>query len=348
MSSTRSLPRKAVLALTVSVALLSLVELVLRAALPVERLQFQWERADAIMEIDDAHLLEIRPSECYEGDDGPYHWKKCTNDQNIREEEHIPEAIPAGTRRYLALGDSWVFGWSLDQGETFPDALEELLPERLGVEHVEVVNGGKPTATTLDMLTIWHRLSAIMDLHGVILGTSHNLQQLAWDPGLRHSVYSRIHGAPFVNLRLYLALRRLIVPCSRPTYASFEQAHARRNVREMMTDDMVQIATEARGEGLPVWFVNMPDLWDTPVGLRRSWAPYRAALEEQGVLVTGHSLEQRSCWGFEDKGHPSEAGAWALASVTADLMIEGVSDPQPRREPSCDELPGAGPGKAGW
>ncbi len=333
------------MALTVSIGLLVVAEGVLRLAVPESRLLFLWEQPDALVALTEMHWLEIRAHEDYEGDDGPYHWNVRTNAQALREDRSIPAEIPEGTRRILALGDSWVFGWSLDQGHTFPDALEKLLPARLGVESVEVVNGGKPTATTLDMFSLWRRLTAQIEVDGVVLGTSHNAGQLHGDLVARQTIYNRIQGAPYANMRLYLVLRRLLVPLTRPTYATIPTAREQGNTLEMMKRDLTRLSTEALARGLPVWFVNMPDTWETSVALRRTWVPYRRDLEDLGVLVTGHSLEQRSCWGFEDLGHPSEAGAWALAEVTADLMVRGTSDRSPRREPSCDDVAGAGLGK---
>ena len=52
------------------------------------------------------------------GKSRPYTWEVQTNSLGLREDTDSPAANPAGTTRWLALGDSWVFGTSVTQGMT--------------------------------------------------------------------------------------------------------------------------------------------------------------------------------------------------------------------------------------
>jgi hypothetical protein len=56
-------------------------------------------------------------------------------------------------------------------------------------------------------------------------------------------------------------------------------------------------------------------------------------------------LSQRSCFGFSDEAHPSEAGAQSAAMHVASVLRSGKSDVGWVASPSCDENAGIGPGK---
>ena len=71
-------------------------------------------------------------------------------------------------------------------------------------------------------------------------------------------------------------------------------------------------------------------------------------LRDAGVQLTGHTLTERSCWGFEDVWHPSEAGHRVVAEVLADAMAGGATPGSILRStPRCSAVLGIGPGKAG-
>ncbi|HYE86385.1 MAG TPA: hypothetical protein VEA16_08515 [Vicinamibacterales bacterium] len=45
-------------------------------------------------------------------------------------------------RRILVIGDSFTFGWGVNDDETYPARLQRLLPARMGSQQVEVINAG--------------------------------------------------------------------------------------------------------------------------------------------------------------------------------------------------------------
>ena len=71
-------------------------------------------------------------------------------------------------------------------------------------------------------------------------------------------------------------------------------------------------------------------------------------MDAAGVPYGGHALDARSCWGFTDRGHPSEAGARVIAETLAEVIATGKSIPDVRHAPRCDDVAEAGPGKPGW
>ena len=71
-----------------------------------------------------------------------FRYSVALNRRGLRDVDH-PYEKPHGTIRIACLGDSFVWGWGVDDGETFADRLErELGPE------VEVVNLGVPGYST--------------------------------------------------------------------------------------------------------------------------------------------------------------------------------------------------------
>ncbi len=332
-------PRRALYGLGIAALSLLLVEGVVRLVVPTRALQFQWEQPDGLLALTEELHAQVPPEVQREFMDGPYPWRVRTNAQGLREDAEIPAAIPLGERRILAVGDSWIYGWSVDQGHTIPDLLEGLLPQRLGVERVQVVNGGVPYASTLDMLLRWRELRATLDLDGVLLGTSHNTMQLHLQRDRRALAHAPSLGAPPSPVRSYMLLRRLLARWTRPASGHPSTEGPGPAIRDMMREDMARLVSEIQAEGLDLWFLQMPATLDQPAPLKRTWAPFVPALRSLGVPMAGHSLEQRSCWGYEDLGHPSAAGAAALAAVAAELIATGATQATIDAQPSCDGLP---------
>jgi hypothetical protein len=274
--------------------------------------------------------------------DGPYTWRAHLDAMGFREDAPVPRARPAGVYRVLALGDSWVFGFSVDQGKTIPDQLERLLPGALGVPRVEVINAGVFGSSAFDMLANYRRLIEVYEVDAVFLGTPHNLSRFVAGAAERSEWYRRAHRRPASTLRTYLLLRRSIGALRGARYA--EAPVSRDGAAERA--DLRLLAHDARRRGLPVWFAEMPGNLD---GALRGFAgspEWRAAMQSLGVLTAGHAMGERSCWGFRDEGHPSAVGAAAIAARVAEAVRAGTSIPV-GATPTCDSLPEVGPGKPG-
>ena len=145
-------------------------------------------------------------------------------------------------------------------------------------------------------------------------------------------------------------MRRLIAPYTRPQYVRTE---TREEEVDTAIADLVSLAKEARERGLPVWMVLFPTSYRGEIPhWGESFPRWIAALRPLGVRFTGHGLAERSCWGFGDLDHPSEAGYLAITQRVAALIVGG-DEPAELAEgrlpitPSCLENAEVGPGKPG-
>jgi hypothetical protein len=75
------------------------------------------------------------------------------NSKGLRDREYAYERSP-GTRRILVIGDSFVWGYGVEQHETFPKVLEALLPR------VDVINAGVAGYGT-DQELLWLRSEGV-------------------------------------------------------------------------------------------------------------------------------------------------------------------------------------------
>lgn len=309
--------RKLLLGLTVSVAVLAGAELLLRGLVSRDVLVDRWERRDGWVAWEREGPAP-QPNRVDAQFDGPYRWTIRTNEWGLREDETTTRRRPPDTIRVLALGDSWIFGNSVDQGRTICDDLEPMLSEHFAAP-VEVLNGGVIGSSGFDMVRQWARLAGELQIDGVLLGRPHNLRRTAAVQGRRSRWYANYSGAPPTELRLYLLLRHLIGPLRAPRYSvpigSTEVAAD--------TADLVNLTRDARLSGKFVWFVDFPDNAEDhdEDGTRPFTAVMAKALADAGALVMGHALAQRACWGYEDVGHPSEAGDRAIAHAVVDALV---------------------------
>jgi len=223
------------------------------------------------------------------------------------------------TRTFLALGDSWVFGNSVDQGHTVADVVEARLPG------VEVLNAGLIGASAFDMVRRWQALSLDQRLDGVILGRPHNGRRTDSVRARRRAWYEAARPGPLVRARAYLLLRHLLTPLRGPRYAV--PSHTDDTVLADLAD-LTAIVTDARTLGAPVWFIAFPDGLGAPADPR--WVAAMAAL---GVPVVAPTLPDRACWGFDDIGHPSARGARVIGELVAAAIAGTPSVEAPCSDP---------------
>lgn len=334
-------PLKAALGLILAVGLLAAVEGALRLVVPREGLLFRWERPEPAVNFTEAGGIIPLGGMRELQQDGPYRWHFRLDPLGLR------ESTPVGPRtddrlRILALGDSWMFGWSVDQPHAIPDRLEALLPPLLDGRPVEVVNAAVFGSGAFDMLRRWQSLSTTLDPDLVLIGRPHNTHRQWATAEERAYWYANAAAGPRSDLRLYLLLRRMVAGYTWPRYAPGGDP-------ESAVQDIVALARDARRRGVAPIFLDFgpASSWEevTP-GARRD--RFWEAMEAEGVPIAGHTLDQRACWGFEDLRHPSEAGALVLAMVAAPVIATGRSLPAPSSVPRCAEVDAVGPGKPGW
>jgi hypothetical protein len=126
---------------------LSLVvcELVFRAVAPEWSDQWKMWRPDPVH----AHGLQLNVRDAVvHGLSGEFAFRFSTNRQGLRMGYDLAIPKPAGRERILLVGDSFTFGYGVEQDETFAARLQERLdPTRA---RVEVINAGFASGFTLD------------------------------------------------------------------------------------------------------------------------------------------------------------------------------------------------------
>ncbi len=82
-----------------------------------------------------------------------YGWKVSTNSLGMRDDE--PLEVP-GSLRIAAIGDSYTFGWGVDQAQTWPQVLEHSLDgaAAVGGRRVDVLNLGVSGYSTRDEVLV--------------------------------------------------------------------------------------------------------------------------------------------------------------------------------------------------
>jgi hypothetical protein len=117
---------------------------------------------------------------------------------------------PKGIFRILALGDSYTFGWGVEETDAWPQVLERQLKEKY--PFVEVVNAGMPGAAPTHERYICRAYMKWFDVDAVILGvytddlyqaTANTLSQGTMEKIIKNAwpILSRI-GMPVVDLTM--------------------------------------------------------------------------------------------------------------------------------------------------
>ncbi len=333
---------KATLGMLVAGAIVATAEGVARLVTNEVDWLFAWEHPDGLIRVLGDQVY-VREQVHHEMNDGPYSWTVTTNALGLRETADFPKEIPAGTSRVLALGDSWVFGTSVTQEHTISDGLEEVLGEQWN-QPVEVINAGIPGASAFEMLVRFTEMQMHMDFDHLVFGLPHNIHRQRDFSKQRATLTAEGDGAPYINVRLYLVFRRLAARWTREPYAQSDQTAD--GIDGSTLHDITTMVVKAQADGITVWGIEWPHNMKYALNTVNPPATqWRNTLQPYDIVFSGHALNTRSCWGYEDHGHPSEAGARAIAEVVGHVMT-GTSRPSGLvTSPRCDEVPGVGPGK---
>lgn len=332
--------RRAVFGIVVAAAVLSLGEVGLRTFVSPASLLFSWERPGSAVAFTQTGLLVSPPHAHYQTTEGAKIIEYATNGQGLREPVDLPMKKGPGTR-YLAVGDSWIWGTSLTQGETTVDRIEKDLRTALGAESVEIANAGMQGACAFDMYAAFRRYVPAMEFDGVIIGMPHNEGREGQTADTRKAYLESIAPAARSRWMTYLLLRRVVywarsntvapgVPGSTPTDTIAQTSIA--------IQDILRIVSEARGMGLKVFFLDFPNSWEFQGGLRPQLVmppEWQKALDAAHVPYVGHAMLQRECWGAVDTAHPGPAGANVLAMVATDLILNGKTAASRLKSPTC-------------
>lgn len=350
----RSRVGKALRGVGAAFAVFLTVELLLRVTIPKESLLFTWERPSGMAGVDGSGAIGTRANQQGSAMDGPTRWTYASTDDGFRESRPVARAKPAGTVRLVTLGDSWIFGFSVDQRWTFDAQLEVSLGEKIH-RTVEIVNNGCFGCSAFDMYAKWVQVRDVLTLDGVIIGLPHNENHQTAALQAR-AQFLRDAETPLTprNFWLYLLLRRALYQVRTPAVA--ENVLDAADTASVV--DIQRIVSEARARHLKVWFVGWPPTWwhnepslvsvdpaSAMASVKRSAITRRwtEAMDTVSVAQGWLAMAQRSCWGWTDLAHPSGAGQGAMAALMVDVITTNRT--KFATLPSCDANAAPGPGK---
>lgn len=327
-------------ALVTLALLLGVAEGALRLYTTREGLLYTWERPDGVVRLDaQTGALTLHPGSFEHTKDGPYGWAARVNAQGLRMDGEVSAEVPPDAHRWLLVGDSWAYGVATRQDAGLAARLERALGE-VTASRTQVINGGVPGASAWDAVARARDLLGRFAVHGVVLKVPVN----HGSEGSRAAARVAARRGPPPDLRLWLSLRRLLAltrteELRRPTEAS--RAESRAAIRAF--------AEEQRAAGRPLVVLIAPrdlDAAGDPTPVEEGHAAWGDALEGTGAWLAAHALRERSCFGWQDRSHPSESGAEALARTVARVVRDRASLTTPALTPSCDAVDAVGPGKA--
>lgn len=140
-------------------------EVIVRGAVPSGRLLRLSQLDDVLVGKPQHQFLEMiqddretfwkfAPNVVLPAGSGPF-FGRISNDQGLRETEHIEVPKKPGEVRVLFLGDSCTFGYLLDERHTFVAMTEERLHKRFPGKSIECINAGVPGYTAYQC---WRKL----------------------------------------------------------------------------------------------------------------------------------------------------------------------------------------------
>jgi len=247
-------------------------------------------------------------------------FRLSTNREGLR--TALPPARTAGTSRVALLGDSVVFGWGVDDGQTLADGMTAALPG------VEVLNAAQPGFSTTQ--AAWFHQEVVADYRPdrVVLALSMHDHKLVLVSDLEQlrgggDAAASMRVALARRSRLYAWLRpRLFAHATRPQLLPRESTTEPRvprvsDVEAALVLDTLRWSLDANGACLTLAVLPaQPDLDRPPggeplprVGLERS----RAWAERSGVTM----LDIRSCCTGADLVLPYDADHYSAAGNAA-------------------------------
>jgi lysophospholipase L1-like esterase len=228
-----------------------------------------------------------------------------------------PEVHANGTRLVLALGDSCTWGWRVDERDSYPAVLQELLNQRAGTEAYQVLNAGFPGHTSYQGLRYLRERGIKLKPWLVIVGYGFNdLTRSGNVPALiaqqqRFIPLLRLDDWFLYNSRMYRWLRWRTSSEANPS-----TVRARRVDPNAFMIYMTQIVDVAREHGAKVVLLNF-------LKPQSHAEPYRRALIE---LSQSQELPLIEYEGPRlDIVHPDAAGYRTLAGEIVDRLGKSVS-----------------------
>lgn len=124
---------------------LFVVEIIIRIIEP------QWSDQWKMWRLDPVYARGLNrniTNEVVHGHSGEFNFRFSTNSQGLRMNYNLVNPKPPNRKRIIVVGDSFTFGYGVEQFETFERHLQQMLNSE--GERVEVVNAGFASGFTLD------------------------------------------------------------------------------------------------------------------------------------------------------------------------------------------------------
>jgi lysophospholipase L1-like esterase len=135
-----------------------------------------------------------------------------SNIDGLRAPLHDPEKGP-DTWRVMALGCSTTFGWGVDDAQSYPARLQQLIAEQ-GHANVEVINGGQPGYTSFQGRWLWeetlHRYAPDVVLIGYVVQDARKAAYTDKSQAVLQQDHRFMKDNLLYRSRLYLGLRDLL------------------------------------------------------------------------------------------------------------------------------------------
>jgi len=166
--------------------------------------------------------------------------------------------------RVLVLGDSYAFGWGLEDRDGFVRLLETGLRGQDPVQPVEFINGGIPGFSIYQQIRMLEFVQARTDIHAVVATIS-----LANDPidekRIRRYAPDRLEEFSYewrdpasVAAKTIAASRLLTLLDQRTTHLQFSLVNTNRECRDLTEESLRNLAAACREADLPLVWVIVP------------------------------------------------------------------------------------------
>jgi lysophospholipase L1-like esterase len=175
-----------------------------------------------------------------------------------------PEPDPGANLRLVVLGDSYAFGWGVEEEQAFPRLLERLARQAYPEAGVEVINAGIPGYAVLQQKRMLERLLVSMPVHRVVATFSlandpvDELRLARYLPD-RLNEYSYRVRDPDSFLSGVIRTSRLLTHLDRLTHnVQLHLANASGRAVGLAKSSLVDLVTVCRQNRLPLLLVVVP------------------------------------------------------------------------------------------
>jgi len=253
--------------------------------------------------------------------------KVVTSDQGFRDRSYLAET-PANTKRVVGLGDSIMFGYGVEEEETFLARLEEYLNSS-GTMKYEVINTGVPGYNTVMEVETLKEKFDVSQIDIIVISCVGN------DFNLPNFIVKRPR---YFRLRpLFMTQHFTKYPAFRLGDAPFDYVNSMwegdpdkvpEQYRDMVGESSWKNAMEELAALRDEWGFKVFVLWDSPTRGAPAIVPrlshelgftYVEAKSSWHEYLADHPGTERTV-AENDKWHPSAAGHYAIADALIKAM----------------------------